>query len=327
MVYPSKDPRKRFFSMRITCLITAVMLVFSISVIQRKVEQDRITAVKGAVETIPNALNVDNCRDVFKTQGQGGIGELNLEKTIKLCQDPLLFDVCDDLKKFTGLTDDEFNQRLTRQGRFHFEGEHAFWNPKSASELAWFYTTSIDYLFANAVHLAMEEALKQRAVKKYEPFLDYSGGVGNNILYLASKGVRVQYFGIGMAEYSFAQYRVWKSNLNDMVEFKKPFNSEDHSFDPIHAPLPSDESLGTILAFDVLEHIPNYHNVVDAMVKSIRVGGLIIENTPFAKDKAQGEDLRVHVSDGGISMTQAMGPRMKLIEQAKRFNVWEKIDE
>lgn len=372
MVSPSKAIPKRFVSKRIAYLLAAVVLVFSISTMQKKVEEDKATAVQAAVRAavqksvmevkeemtkekdnavetavqaavteakqemakgnaiaVRDAVNVDTCRDVFKSQGQGGIGEMNVEKTLKTCQHPLLFNVCDDLKKFTGLTDDEFNKRLTRKGRFHFEGEHAFWNPTSATELAWYYTTSIDYLFANAIHLARENAFGERAEKKYEPFLDYSGGVGNNILYLAEKGVKVQYFGIGMAEYAFAQYRVWKNGLNDMVEFKKPFNSKDHSFDPIHGPLPLDGSLGTILAFDVLEHIPNYSNVVDAMVKSIRVGGLIIENSPFAKDKVQGEDedLRVHVSNGGISMTQAMGPSMKLIEHTAGFNVWEKIDD
>lgn len=59
--------------------------------------------------------------------------------------------MCSELKDFTGLSDDEFMKRMMRTGRFHYEGEHSFWNPGSVSELAWYYATSIDYLFANAI--------------------------------------------------------------------------------------------------------------------------------------------------------------------------------
>ena len=85
-------------------------------------------------------------------------------------------------------------------------------------------------------------------------------------------------------------------------------------FDPINAALPRDGSLGSIIAMDVLEHIPNYHIVVKAMVESIRVGGAIVEQSPFESplsDDNEGEDLRVHVGDGGIPMEEAMGPTMK----------------
>ena len=53
-----------------------------------------------------------------------------------------------------------------------------------------------------------------------DPVLDYSGGTGNNAIYLAKKGLRVQYFGIGMAEKAFARYRVERNGLQDLVEFK-----------------------------------------------------------------------------------------------------------
>mmetsp|Transcript_8684 Transcript_8684/g.11507 ORF Transcript_8684/g.11507 Transcript_8684/m.11507 type:complete len:380 (+) Transcript_8684:151-1290(+) len=277
-----------------------------------------------------NPLGIDACRDVFKTQGQGGNGEMSLSNILDTCKKPLLLNVCEDLKNFTGLTDDELHERLGRKGRFHFEGEHLFWNPSSATELAWYYTTSVDYLFANAVHGVWEGAINKVAHKQYEPVLEYSAGVGNNVLYLAKKGIKVQYFGVGMAEYAFAQYRVWKYGLEDMVEFKKSFSAQGgYAFDPINSPLPRDGSLGSIIAMDVLEHIPKYHIVVEAMVNSVRVGGIIIENTPFANDKVEDgeEDLRVHVSNGGVTMAEAMGPKMKLIPSMGRLNSWEKISE
>ena len=63
-----------------------------------------------------------------------------------------------------------------------------------------------------------------------------------------------------MAEYHFAQYRIMKHGLEDKVKFIKPFAQKTgFTFDPIGGPLPQDGSLGSILAMDVLEHIPNYH--------------------------------------------------------------------
>jgi SAM-dependent methyltransferase len=243
------------------------------------------------------------------------------------CEQPLVYDVCSDLKAFTGLADEELEVRLRRIGRFHFEGEHDFWNPITTSELAWYYTTSVDYLFANAIHVADSKRLKLIIDNKLEPVLDYSGGVGNNVLHLAdTHGLSVQYFGIGLAEYSFAQYRIRSRRLTDKVSFLLPYNSATgYKFDPVNGPLPRNGSLGAILAIDVLEHIPNYHIVVQAMVDSIRVGGVIAEVSPFSKD-ASSTDIAdsVHLSNGGISMQDAMGPRMVFNEKA---GVWIKVME
>ena len=143
------------------------------------------------------------------------------------------------------------------------------------------------------------------------------------MLYLAKKGIKVHYFGIGLIEYSFARYRVMKHGVEEFVEFKLPFSSStDYDFDPINAPLPQDGSLGSIIAMDVLEHIPDYHLVIQAMVKSIRVGGRILENSPFAAEAVgeEEDDLRVHLSNNGISMAEAMGPKMKRVK-----DYWEKI--
>lgn len=171
--------------------------------------------------------------------------------------------MCSELKDFTGLSDDEFMKRMMRTGRFHYEGEHSFWNPGSVSELAWYYATSIDYLFANAIHEVYTGVVDEVAKKEYEPVLEYSGGVGSNALAIAQRGIRVHYFGIGMAEYHFTQYRIMKHGLEDLVNFTKPFSKNTgFRFDPIGGPLPQDGSLGSILAMDVLEHIPNYHLTV-----------------------------------------------------------------
>ena len=73
--------------------------------------------------------------------------------------------------------------------------------------------------------------------------LDFSGGVGNNVIYLASKGIKAQYFGIGMMEYAFAEYRIRKRGYENLVEFKRPYSAATNwKFDPTRAALPGDSS-------------------------------------------------------------------------------------
>lgn len=190
------------------------------------------------------------------------MGELSQESVNMHCGNAA--GACQDLQDFTGLSNDEFSKRMRRKGRFHFEGEHAFWNPQSKTELAWYYTTSIDYLFANVLHSVENFAANYVSKKEFEPVLEYSGGTGNNVIEIAKRGIRTHYFGVGMAEYHFAQYRVLRHGVEDMVEFKRPYSAKTGwKFDPITDPLPQDGSLGSILAIDVLEHIPDYHLVVE----------------------------------------------------------------
>ena len=291
----------------------------------------------------PPICTADTCRDtVFRAIGQGGKQELSEEMVATSCAHPLSYHVCQDLMNFTGLSTDEFNVRMMRKGRFHFEGEHSFWNPQSSTELAWYYTTSVNYLFANAIHPAIPQL--QFLEQHHQPVLDYSGGVGNSVLYVAlKKKLKAYYFGIGLMEKAFAEFRfrsrglmgheqheggdnATKINTNEeaLVTVISPWSERTGwKFDPIEGPLPRDGSLGAILANDVLEHIPKYHLVVEAMVQSLRVGGVIVENSPFAKTESKDEvDNRVHVSSGGISMETAMGPTMEF--NAKR-RWWVKI--
>jgi SAM-dependent methyltransferase len=305
------------------CTLMAVLVVLTTNA--SPLQQEEATS-RAAKEAEHPTRTLDQCRNMFSTKGQGGVGELTLQLIASKTADARSFDIWNDLKQFTGLSEDELNIRLKRTGRFHFEGEHAFWNPSTSTELAWYYATSVNYLFANSVHPAGK--IDAIAKKEYEPILDYSGGVGNNVLHLASKGIKCKYFGIGMMEADFAGYRVRKRGLEEYVEFLKPFASHtDWKFDPISAPLKRDKSLGAIIAMDVLEHIPNYEKVVEAMVDSLRVGGAIVENTPFSElpkgHKEGGADTRVHVSDGGVKMSEAMGPRMKYISEG----FWKKISD
>jgi hypothetical protein len=267
--------------------------------------------------------DIQYCRDRVFTTTHPPVAEIELDQA---CNDPstFRFNVCHDLHDFTGLTMDEVIVRMARLKQFHFEEEHMFWNPQTATQVAWYYSTSQSYLFANAIHGANATILDQVQPGLHEPVLDYSGGVGNSVLYLAmERGLECQYFGIGMVEQAFAQFRVAKRGLDHLVTFRQPWSeSTGWRFDPIQS-LPRDGSLGSILAEDVLGHIPNYHLVVAAMVDSLRVGGIIIERSLFAASPAvKTADTRIQVHSGGVSMVEAMGSRM-IYREEKGY--WEKI--
>jgi SAM-dependent methyltransferase len=301
-----------------------LILGFVIATLQTRIQSNLKTPFSSLLPSDTSAsCTPELCRTkVFITQNQGGHGGFESSDVNKICNIPNSFGACEELKQFTGLQEDEWMKRLSRIDNFHFEGEHLFWNPQSATELAWYYSSSVNYLFANALHPTSEKVVKASLEKGvHEPVLDYSGGVGNNIIYLAERGFQCQYFGIGIMEKAFSEYRFRQRGYLEkgIVEMKHPF--VDGKFDPIQSVLPRNESLGAILALDVLEHIPNYHKVVEAMVDSLKVGGVIIESSPFGAP-VEGEDTRVHVSAGGISMAQAMGPRM---QRNGNGHAWTKI--
>lgn len=270
------------------------------------------------------------CRTkVFTFNGLGGKGPLTQYEVENACANQMSFGVCDELADFTGLSQAELLTRLLRTGRFHFSAEHMFWNPQTKRELAWYYSSSTSYLFGNAMHPAPRLNMLKKG--EHEPLLDYSGGVGNILLHLhLNRGFSDLYYsGIGLMEKAFAEFRFRRRGLlGSVVKIMSPWTAETNwQFDPIMAPLPGDGSLGAILAFDVLEHIPNYELVVARMVESLRVGGVILERSPFAKGRRQhdrSDDVRIHVSNNGISMEQAMGGKM---ERDKKKKWWKKIAE
>ena len=216
------------------------------------------------------------------------------------------------------MTEAEVLMRLSRQNQFHFTGEHKFWSPKSATELAWFYRISSSYLFANAIHGDESEQLGLTA--NDGPVLDYSGGVGNTVLGLASKGIPVTYFGIGIHEYEFARFRVRIRGLEGLVTFLAPFApAPGGGFDPIGAIAPG-AKYKTILLIDVLEHIPDYHLVLRHLVGCLAPGGIIIEDSPFGNSD---NPFAVHVK-ASVPMSEAMAG-MEPAGKRGPYNVWKKV--
>ena len=110
--------------------------------------------------------------------------------------------------------------------------------------------------------------------------------------------------------------------LDKLVTFIRPHQEHNNwSFSSIF--VPQKEKYGTILAIGVLEHIPDYQKTVAALVSVLRVNGHFYEHTPFSADlKGDEVDLRIHVGNKGVSMAQAMGPKMQ-----EKKHYWLKIEE
>lgn len=319
-------PRRHFIAM---IVVLAACNLFLLYTILASPAMDPSTAAQSARAALKHGecssslkstqeCDEQMCRDFFTYDGKGGFGSFSEGALKEFRADKTNLDVLKDFKDFSGLTDQEVNDRIRRLGMHHFAGEHKLINPKTETELAWYYFASTNYLYANAVHGYLE--ILETFSPEDGPVLDYAGGVGNNVIYLAENGIKSAYFGIGQLEYSFAMYRVQKRNLTEFVDFI-PTHSEwtDWKFNPRVA-IPPKEQFGAIILADVLEHIPEYHITLRNILKSLRMGGIIIEFSPF-DDKADNTDIHVPRS---MDMESAMGPGMKRAEKVGYMQVWQK---
>jgi SAM-dependent methyltransferase len=256
------------------------------------------SAVDNAAFTVPceSACTEPSTRCVREMVYTGGAGRFPAATLQGMLRDPKCYGVESDLALFTGLSPKELHMRMQREGQFHFTGEHAWWAPASRRELTWYYRWSVSYLFANAIHCSDVANFQLRPDDG--PVLEYSGGVGNNVIHLASNGVKVTYFGIGEAEAAFARFRVANKGLEGMVDFVRPYVRDGSlpgsplRFEPIFS-VP-DKQYGVILAMDVLEHIPDYHVTLEHLVSVLRPGGVLLENTPFSHREGT-SDTAIHV--------------------------------
>eukprot|EP00966_Prymnesium_polylepis_P005011 114977-Prymnesium_polylepis.1 len=240
------------------------------------------------------------------------------------------FNVIGDLTSFTGLSRAEVVHRMRRVGRFHVRAEMEFWGPESVRELTWYYRTSVNYLFYLAWH-SVEAYVSNRKWRAADgPILELAPGVGNNGIHLAQLGVPYVYAGISLIEAAFFEYRIHvvRSNISKHVTIVKPYSAATGALDPLtffEDSAAYHGKLGGILAFDVLEHIPRFERTVAAMVRTLRPGGFIVEQSPFNRGNVSDP---LHVSAGGVSMHEAMGPSMVLASVSRRGgpNVWRKSE-
>lgn len=191
-------------------------------------------------------------------------------------------DIISDLVAYTGFQEEKLLPYLLRYPRLHFESEFNWVDPKDELELTWFYRTNVGYFWGNS----MRPYVPKLDIITQGKILDYGAGIGCNTIGLAKRGVEVDYLEINRLQADFIKFRAERHKLNNVKEVK-PYSAG--KFDPVLCIV---EQYDAIIAMDVLEHIPNYHVVVEHFIKRLKPSGLIIENSPFDPFAA---DIALHI--------------------------------
>ncbi|HEY7792574.1 MAG TPA: class I SAM-dependent methyltransferase [Gaiellaceae bacterium] len=184
------------------------------------------------------------------------------------------FDVRDDLAAYTGLPLDEVDELLRRRT----DSFRAEWylTPPGIRRDAWFYRSSLTYLFGNAVHVHEQPELLATILRHTGSSgraLDFGGGTGNLALGLAAGGLDVDYLERSALQKDFVAFRVHRHGLGDQVRVLDDWEL-----------LPR-EAYDAVCALDVLEHLEHLDESLRGnLLPSIRPGGLLIESSPFVRN-------------------------------------------
>lgn len=215
--------------------------------------------------------------------------------------------IIDDLVAFTGLDETKVRARVRRTPETHFESEFRWVAPRDEEELTWFYRASPSYLFANASHPYWR--ILDRLTPESGRVLDYGGGVGNNVIALAERGIAVDYLDVSLIEQAFVAFRAERRGLKvDVIP-----TTAGGRFDAVAC---VQRRYGAIVLQDVLEHVPDYPRLLTHLIGQLESGGLIIENSPFEEHS---RDIDIHIRES-VPLAEAM-IGMERIEP----HVWRKV--
>lgn len=235
---------------------------------------------------------------------------------------PAYCNVIADLCDYTGFSLAELKPYVLRYPRQHFESEFNWFAPQTQRELTWFYRCSSAYLFANALHTFepnlqfLVDVWGRQAIEEDQfrsrRVLDYGAGIGCNTIALAhlakaanfaelSLDLHIDFLEISRMQADFLKFRAMKQNFSQIHEvlpyvFTENMGDRDQGisapcFDPIGC---ITEQYDAIIAIDVLEHIPNYPDVVRQFLKHLKPGGFLLEQSPF---EASAADIAIHVPE------------------------------
>ncbi len=185
-----------------------------------------------------------------------------------------------DLEEFTGLPRESLLEWLRREKGRRISDEHRWLEPRDAREYGWFYRGSRVYLFS------ADEAW-ERAVEHAGPgkrCLDFGGGGGRNSMGMARKGAKVFYVDIGLMNAAFTSFRARKHGLDITVIDPMVDEGGRWRCDTAEAARRVG-GFDLIVADNVLEHVPDYHLVVEKLGQALAPGGRILECTPFKREK------------------------------------------
>jgi 2-polyprenyl-3-methyl-5-hydroxy-6-metoxy-1,4-benzoquinol methylase len=186
----------------------------------------------------------------------------------------------EDLMQFTGLDREEVLRYLRREkGRRHSH-EFAWLAPDSFETYEWFYRGSRTYVF-NA------HAAWSRVVEVAGPgmrCLDFGGGGGANAFAMAERGAEVYYVDIGIVNSAYMAFRARKYGAKVDVIDPLIETGDGWRVDTAEAARRVGD-FDLIVCDNVLEHVPDYHEVLATLCAALKPAGRILELTPFKREK------------------------------------------
>ena len=222
----------------------------------------------------------------FPKTPTGDILEAMIAETrVKMNENPELVEVLEDLISFTGLTEGEVLLRIAKKPRGvwgakgWFYEEWDFHAPVSPTEIEWFYRSAQSYLFSNARHPSWD----QLHMVTEGPVLDFGGGAAMNTLALMRRGFKVMYYDLGIAQTEFAKFRIerhFDNSINGGILLPN-YERRAAILEGVRTWHLKGETMGTVVAQDVLEHLPDYRPVLRDLIRVLKPGGCLLERSPF----------------------------------------------
>jgi 2-polyprenyl-3-methyl-5-hydroxy-6-metoxy-1,4-benzoquinol methylase len=212
-----------------------------------------------------------------------------------------------DLEEFTGLARATLHEYLRRDRGRRISDEHGWVRPRDAREYGWFYRGSRVYLFAGTAEpwaRAFEYAHPGARV------LDFGGGSGRNSIALARKGARVFYVDPGVMNAAFVAFRAKKHGLDVTVIDPLIEDGGQWRIDTAEAAARVG-GFDLVIADNVLEHVVDYHLVVEKLGRALAPDGRLLECTPFKREKA-------YLFGGPPAWGVHLRPTMTMAEAARR---------
>jgi len=244
----------------------------------------------------------------------------------KMKSNPELVEVMEDLLLFTGLSEDEVFLRIARKPRGvwgakgWFYEEWDFHAPVSPAEIEWFYRTAQSYIFTNARHPSWDQLHKVTE----GPILDFGGGAAMNTLALLKREFDVIYHDLGTLQTEFATMRCKRHGY----EQKCGIPLRDQNFATIKGVRTwhiGDETIATVVAQDVLEHLPDYRPTLLNLIRVLKPGGCILERSPF-KPAGRKRGIPMHM-EAPVPLRKVMMANGMKMEWKGQYNaqLWRKV--
>jgi len=104
--------------------------------------------------------------------------------------------------------------------------------------------------------------------KKIKDVLDFGGGIGGLSIFLDKRGIRCDYLDIRGKGWEFAKWRFEKNSLD--VKMLDSFSDKPH------------KKYGAIVAYDVLEHLPDLRREITRIAGMLCGGGYLLAKSTFS---------------------------------------------